>query len=276
MPTPTLRPLTTGELLDRTFSLYRSHFALFVGITAVTPLALLAVQLAGVAFVPALGPGFSITNFVVYMLAIAVVMLAVTAASQGATIVAISHVYLGRPITVTAALERIKGRIVSLSITMIVVGLLMTLGLLLLVVPGIILALMWALVIPVAVLEDRSMLDAASRSADLTKDDRLRALVIYILFIIIAVIVSMIIEVPLAIVGLVSSGFNAAAPMALWLQITRALASFLTQCLVAPLMTIAFSLLYYDQRVRKEAFDLELMMAAIDGQSAPDQLPPLA
>jgi hypothetical protein len=30
-----LRPLSLGELLDRTFSLYRKHFFLFVGIAAI-------------------------------------------------------------------------------------------------------------------------------------------------------------------------------------------------------------------------------------------------
>jgi hypothetical protein len=30
------------------------------------------------------------------------------------------------------------------------------------------------------------------------------------------------------------------------------------------LMTIGFSLLYYDERVRKEAFDLQHMMATLD------------
>jgi hypothetical protein len=30
-------------------------------------------------------------------------------------------------------------------------------------------------------------------------------------------------------------------------------------------MTIGLSLLYYDQRVRKEAFDLQHMMATLDG-----------
>ena len=30
-----LRPLSIGELLDKVFSLYRSHFLLFVGIMAV-------------------------------------------------------------------------------------------------------------------------------------------------------------------------------------------------------------------------------------------------
>ena len=30
-----LRPLSLGELLDRVFTLYRNHFALFVGVMAI-------------------------------------------------------------------------------------------------------------------------------------------------------------------------------------------------------------------------------------------------
>jgi hypothetical protein len=41
-------------------------------------------------------------------------------------------------------------------------------------------------------------------------------------------------------------------------------ATFISQCLVGPLVTIAFSLVYYDERVRKEAFDLQLMMDTLD------------
>ena len=33
--------------------------------------------------------------------------------------------------------------------------------------------------------------------------------------------------------------------------------------------TIAFSLVYYDERVRKEAFDLQLMMTTIDAATLP-------
>ena len=36
MATAELRPLSLGELLDRTFSYYRSHFWLFVGIMAIS------------------------------------------------------------------------------------------------------------------------------------------------------------------------------------------------------------------------------------------------
>ena len=35
METAELRPLSLGELLDRTFSLYRNHFWVFVGIMAI-------------------------------------------------------------------------------------------------------------------------------------------------------------------------------------------------------------------------------------------------
>src|SRR5271170_1458363 len=40
-----LRPLSLGEILDRTFSLYRSNFLLFLGITALSQLLILAFNL---------------------------------------------------------------------------------------------------------------------------------------------------------------------------------------------------------------------------------------
>ena len=42
-----LRPLSLGELLDRTFFLYRRHFLLFIGIAAVPYLVILVPVLAG-------------------------------------------------------------------------------------------------------------------------------------------------------------------------------------------------------------------------------------
>jgi hypothetical protein len=45
--------------------------------------------------------------------------------------------------------------------------------------------------------------------------------------------------------------------------------NFLGSVLVAPVSTIGFSLFYYDLRVRKEAFDLQMMMQAIGGAPVP-------
>jgi len=55
-----------------------------------------------------------------------------------------------------------------------------------------------------------------------------------------------------------------------WIRAASTVVAFMASCLANPLATIAFSLLYYDLRVRKEAFDLQLMMDTLDGaQSAP-------
>jgi hypothetical protein len=44
--------------------------------------------------------------------------------------------------------------------------------------------------------------------------------------------------------------------------------SFLGSVLAAPISTISFTLFYYDLRVRKEAFDLQMMMQAIGADPA--------
>ena len=44
MSTP-LRPMSTGEILDRTFNLYRNNFVLFAGIAIVPPALMVALQL---------------------------------------------------------------------------------------------------------------------------------------------------------------------------------------------------------------------------------------
>jgi len=41
-----LRPLSIGEILDRTFTLYRRYFLLFVGISAIPQILVLAFRLA--------------------------------------------------------------------------------------------------------------------------------------------------------------------------------------------------------------------------------------
>jgi len=51
----------------------------------------------------------------------------------------------------------------------------------------------------------------------------------------------------------------------------------MTESIVGPLLTIAMTLFYYDQRVRREGFDLELMMAALQpGATLPDTPPAAA
>jgi Membrane domain of glycerophosphoryl diester phosphodiesterase len=263
--TTSLRPMSLGELLDRSFFLYRKHFTLFVGIIAVPHLAVLAFQLMGVALHPGTVAVFGAVS-IVWSLVSIVVYLSAVAASQGATVIAVSKVHLGGNTSVSESFAGVKGRIVSLALIMIGVGIGIGIGFVLLIVPGIIFALMWALAIPVAVLENKGLRDSTSRSAQLTKGNRGRIFMIYFLFVVLTYIVYMLWEIPiLAAIGIFAGGAHPVTALPVWSQVAFAVGTFLSQCLVGPLLTIALSLVYYDQRVRKEAFDLQLMMSTLDG-----------
>lgn len=270
--TTALRPLGLGELLDRSFFLYRKHFALFVGIVALPHLLLLAFQLLGVGFGSQSGGVFA-ARYWFWLIPTLILQLGVTAASQGATVVAVSNVHLDRTATISSAFLGIRGRILLIALITIVVGIMIGFASLFLLVPGIFLALAFALVIPVAVLEDSGMWDSISRSWELTKGSRLRILVIYILYFFLLYTFILLWEIPiLAAIGVLAARGHNPAMMPLWTQIAIPICAFLSLSLVTPLITIALSLTYYDQKVRKEAFDLEHMMAMLD--SAPSGAAP--
>ena len=48
------------------------------------------------------------------------------------------------------------------------------------------------------------------------------------------------------------------------LQIVTEFGNFATRSFLGPIVTIALAVVYYDERVRKEAFDLEHMMQELD------------
>ena len=52
-----LRPLNLGEVLDRTFTLYRRHFPLFVGISAIPQTLVLALNVISLLLGAGVGPG---------------------------------------------------------------------------------------------------------------------------------------------------------------------------------------------------------------------------
>src|ERR1700716_4013495 len=100
--TTSLRPMSLGELLDRSFFLYRKRFALFVGIIALPHLVLLAFQLIGVAIGRGMTTTFTAMGLV-WLLATMVLYLGASAASQGATVVAVSKVHLGTGTSISEA-----------------------------------------------------------------------------------------------------------------------------------------------------------------------------
>jgi hypothetical protein len=260
-----LRPLSLGELLDRTFHLYRNNFGLFVGIAAVAYLPLFIVRIIfGVLQISALkGHVSAAVGVVIGALAAVLCYLVSVAAAQAATVTAVSSVYLGRALTVGETYSRVKDKILRVALAMIGMGIGIFIGLLLLIVPGIILFLMWALTIPVVVLEDADLFEALRRSRELTAGHRGRVFLIVLLFALLTYLFTMLWDVPLALM-LFRGGIQSAQQRMTNPAFTIASNSmaFVTEALLTPLMTIAFSLMYYDERVRKEAFDIQLMMSS--------------
>jgi hypothetical protein len=134
--------------------------------------------------------------------------------------------------------------------------------------------IIWFLTIPVAILEGKGLGESAARSVELTKGWRPHILVINVLYVVLVYVFTLLWEVPL----LVSFMFNAnvndpTTVMPPWAAVGFVVGAFLTSCLSSPLLALSSSLVYYNQRVTKEAFDLEHMMSTMDDIPAP---PPIS
>jgi hypothetical protein len=256
-----LRPLSLGEILDRTFTLYRRYFLLFLGISAIPRIPVLAFQLAQGAMTPSL-----VLNAVLFILLLIVSVFAYLF-SQGGTILAVSQLYLGRPTSIADSLRRVWAEMGALFGVVMLNGLAITGALILLVIPGIYVACRLLVCVPAALIEQRGPRESLSRSFDLTRDNAGRAFVILIFSLVLTYGAQLLIALPFG-VGVATATKD---PMMLrfWLVMIQ-VGSNVATALVGPILLIATSIFYYDLRVRKEAFDLQIMMNP-DSQSAPRQ-----
>ncbi len=253
----TLRPLSLGGLLDETFYIYRNNFLLFVAISALPNLAILLLTLgvATAAINPA-NPGvLAILGGISTLFAKPFVTALVTAA----TTLAVSDIYLNRETSARACFSRVTGKTLRVVGVSILVGIIVGVGMLLLVIPGIYWAGLYALAIPAVVLEDVAAGQALSRSSELTKGAVGRMIVIYFL----TTVFALIIGVSLA------AGVEALSPAffthtgIITKDILEEILTTLTATVFGPVTAIGLTLAYYDRRMRKEAFDIEHMMSLI-------------
>src|SRR3984893_15439660 len=136
-----LRPLALGELLDRTFRLYRNHFWLFAGIMLVpsavsVPVMVLIFSMQGSAVAGALPLPQGVLGMVLFGLSFLCLFCAVYAFAIGATTYAVSEAYLGRKVTVREAYGKVRGSFWRI-IGVVVVALLRAYGMLIVAVIGI-------------------------------------------------------------------------------------------------------------------------------------------
>jgi hypothetical protein len=256
MTAPALRPLTLGEVLDVSFGLYRSLFLPLLLVTLITR----AVPLVLSVYIEAAGGAeLHLPLFLVTLLADAIL----AAIAAAATTFIIAENYLGRQLSAREAFARAMPYIGRLIAVAMLSSFIIVIGLLLLIVPGVILAVGLVLATPALVLEGiPAATDALGRSWSLTRGYRGKLfaalLVLIVLFLLPVVALG-----AFAAVALPRTPEMAAAttgsPMVL---IVTAVQSLL-QVLITPLLYCLLTVSYYDLRVRKEAFDLEILASGL-------------
>ncbi len=301
-----LRPLTLGEILDRTAQLYRQNFLLFAGIAAVYAGAMLALNLLTIGM-QELFRAAHMTGALLWLNGIAGMVLWLVIFVLGGVAVAannraVAWVHLGEPATIRGAYKSILprvGRYLWLMVlkTLIpwlpfiaiygayiallayytakgymthqdaasrqamVIFAMATLAFVLLIVPvvvyGTLMALRYALAVPASVVENLKARAAIKRSIELSKGARARIFALWMLVLVIEM-------------GLVTvtQGFffveiiKLHHELPVGLRILQQVVAFFTNSFVTPILATGITLFYYDQRVRKEGYDIEWMMQA--------------
>ena len=119
------------------------------------------------------------------------------------------------------------------------------------------------LAFPITVIEQAPVAIALKRAASLSRGTRWRVLVLFLLGMVLGWVASLMVMVPLFLVLALVPGLNTPAHS----QTIGAVAIigiygawFVVQALTMPVYAIALVLFYYDQRVRQEGFDIEMLM----------------
>jgi hypothetical protein len=240
-----LSPQTAGSLLHNIVHLYRRHFGLLVGcgvLPILAPMFLLQwFQFRG-------QEGWALAAMLIYLVAVFI--------SSGAMTVAISDICVGNRPSASRAFGRITSdkrwwKIISASLMM---SLGMLVGLLLLLVPGLWLMGRGFLAITVATLEGRGGVDAIKRSMALTQGQTWRTLGLAMLPILLAYIAAVLVVSAL----MIAAGAVLPDSEEVGLVVAMVLLGGMLM-IFTPVMGITMVLLYYDQRVRREAYDVQAL-----------------
>lgn len=245
---PQLRQRTAFEIIDVSIQVFRRHYATFIMLVALqnTP-SWIVLWLSGFMtmmsrITPTTNPA-SLFNFGAFA------WFPVTALWAwifgGAVVVAASDAYLEGIVDPGRALRLALTRAGSLILAGILLYVAFFLGVIALIVGVIYVYLRYFAVVPVLLLEDKSAVDSFHRSRDLSEGFKGRIFGTMCLAWIIFWVVAVAFQTLFAFVPM--------APTA------RALVNAVVQLFAFPLVSIVLVVLYYDQRVRKDGFDLEYM-----------------
>jgi hypothetical protein len=253
---PRLQP---GRVVQLAFGVIGRHLALFVGLAIVIAIPLFIFQLTVVnlaldaaAGVMDFNPATLFGGFAVYLLCYVVV--------QGATIHATVADLTGRPVAIGESLAVGLREFLPLIGIAILFALGVFVGLILLVIPGIILMLMWSAAIPARVVERTGILDSFGRSRALTRGNKWRIFLVFVIFVVLEIALGMVIGAIVLVFGVADAAAGAFAPT----TIARAVGETIVNSIVAIVGSALIAALYYELRVTKEGIGPEALASVFD------------
>ena len=260
-----LAPMTVGQILDRSFRLYRQNFVRFIAIVAViqVPMFLIGLIIHRImsSNLQAAQSGPAEVNYAaifVPLLVAAILGILATTLSNAALLKSISGAYLGQRVSVGEAYREVLPRLLPLIGAALLVAMIVGAGFILLVIPGIILALMYALTTQSMVCEKLGALKGMNRSRQLTSGSKGKVFIVWLVLLILTVLVGALFT---RVGGFI---MPAATPDNNMIRLViSSVSESLGQIAVMPLSAGVFVLLYYDMRIRKEGFDLEMLAQSV-------------
>jgi hypothetical protein len=220
------RELSLGEVISKTFEFYRRDFAKYFVLFAVVGVIVQVVTtLARQAFVlPTLprnptpqqvSSWFSALFGALFLLiaVIFVVNIVFSTIAEGSAIKLASGQITKRQANFGASIRFVVSKLLSVWALSIVVGIIVFLGIIALIVPGIILAIMFSLALPVLLLENKGVTESMGRSRVLVSKRWLKTFGTFLVLGIVILVASLIfsaITAPLGIIGPVVNGILSA------------------------------------------------------------------
>lgn len=266
---PSLRPLSISDLIDETFQMYRRNFVLFLSISAVLMIPMGVVQVLQEISIQRQSSTSGLLEVSLMSLVVSLLRYLVYIGVLSAIIYAASEIRMGRRPGVSESYTNGMDRFPA----MVRVGILLIvlLPLIFITIVGIpisiYLAVAWLLAFHVAVIEKEGAFASLSRSRELVKGNWWRVLAITILVSLIVFVVDLIFSVPGAIVGLpLVMGQNPDTISAGAVAVST-IFSTIGSIITGPIIYIAWLLLYYDLRARKEGLDLEIMARKAEAEA---------
>jgi hypothetical protein len=258
-----LKPLGYSGMLDEIFDIYKKNFLLLAGIAGIIYLpgsilynysmTILKARIA----INRTSASIDIQNMILssdLTLVIIFLYFSLSYIVTAAITWAVSRIYLGDEATIMQSYKAVMKRIVPFALTTILVMLLVTAGTVLFIIPGIIAILFTAFVSEIFIIEGKQYTEAIKRSFDLVKGEWMKVLVFGLLISLIQSVISIALASPFLYMHLFQK-IPLTGPMLLFQGFAKGIA----QSLTVPIQVIAFVLLYYDIRIRKEGFDIEML-----------------